>query len=185
MHYNSGFALVAFGVGGKYKFRPARGGYDKFLRFIDIAVSVAAYNYGFLPGPYRGLNIFNGDGLSENGTVKAASDLSVRRGPGLFKFIFHNAVIIWGNSSAFYAHAVSGDGFSGVHGYFIVGLISVFFAQILILQVNIKVRQYKLFFDNGPDNAGHFVSVHFYYRVFYFDFCHIASILHVVFYFTV
>jgi hypothetical protein len=50
--------------------------------------------------------------------------------------------------------------------------ITVFHAQIEILNVDIKVRKNQLFFDEFPDDASHFVAVEFNDGICNFDFFH-------------
>lgn len=48
----------------------------------------------------------------------------------------------------------------------------MFDAQIVIFEVNIQIRQNQPLADEVPDNAGHFIPVHFHNRVFDLDFSH-------------
>ena len=53
----------------------------------------------------------------------------------------------------------------GIDRYLIVGLITMGKAQIIIFGIEVNEGEQKLFFDLLPEDAGHFVAVHFDNRV--------------------
>ena len=52
-------------------------------------------------------------------------------------------------------------------------LVAVFYAEVIIFDVNIQVGKYQFIFYKLPDDAGHFIAVQLYNRVGYFNLlCH-------------
>ena len=82
---------------------------------------------------------------------------------------------IGGDGGAFHADAMLLDGIGRVDGYLIVGRIAVFDREIIIVQINIKIRMNQLFLDQIPDDAGHLIAVEFNDRIGNFYLGHYGS----------
>ena len=52
--------------------------------------------------------------------------------------LFH-ALLVWGDGSTLYTNRVFLDGLGGIEGHLVVGLVTVFQAKIVVLEVNVEV----------------------------------------------
>jgi hypothetical protein len=61
------------------------------------------------------------------------------------------------------------DGFGGVHGDFIVGLVSVLHTEVKVLDVEIEEWVDEFILDLLPEDSGHFITIEFSDGVLNFD----------------
>lgn len=90
---------------------------------------------------------------------------------------FLDSSLIRGDSGTLNSYFVLFDSVSSINGDLVVGLISVFHAQVKILDVNIKEGQDQLFLYIIPNNSSHLITIHFDNRVLYLDLLVFHSIL--------
>lgn len=57
------------------------------------------------------------------------------------------------------ANRVLLDGLGGIEGDLILGLIAILESQIVVLEVDVQVREDELVLDVLPDDAGHLIAV--------------------------
>lgn len=69
------------------------------------------------------------------------------------------ALLIWGNGSALHSDRVFLDGLSSIYCDLIVCLISIWQAQIVVFEVDVKVWVNEFVLDILPDDAGHLIAV--------------------------
>jgi hypothetical protein len=72
---------------------------------------------------------------------------------------FLNTSLIWGNGGTLHSDGVLFDSLSGIEGDLVVCLITVFEAEIVVLEVDIEVWVDELVLDVLPDDAGHLVAI--------------------------
>lgn len=70
-----------------------------------------------------------------------------------------DAGLIRGDSGTLDADRVLLDGLGSIESDFVVGLVSVLEAQVVVLEVDVKVGEDELVLDALPDDAGHLVAV--------------------------
>jgi hypothetical protein len=71
------------------------------------------------------------------------------------------------------------DCFGSFKSYGVIGSVSVFHTQVIILNGDVQEWMDELVFDHFPDNSGHFISVEVDYWVcdFYLGCLHLCEIL--------
>lgn len=87
----------------------------------------------------------------------------------LLQLEFFNTSLIRCNGSALDTDGVLLNSLGSINSDLVVGLIAVFETQIVVLQIDIKVRIDKLVLDSLPDNAGHLIAVEFHDRILNLD----------------
>jgi len=60
----------------------------------------------------------------------------------------------------------------GFDGDLVVGLVAIFDAEVVILQLDVEVRRISFFFDELPNDPGHLVAVEVDHRSLNFDLRH-------------
>ena len=114
-------------------------------------------------------NIADNDWLTEDYSAEDVADCSVRRLPHLLKAKLFNASFIRSNSRALNANAMLLDGFSRINCDLVISCIAMLHAEVVILKIDIEVRQDQLILDELPHNACHLITIELDYRSFYFD----------------
>jgi len=76
-----------------------------------------------------------------------------------------NSGLVRGDGGTFDSDVVLLNGVGSVNCNLIVGSITVFDAQIKILDIDIQKGQDQLFLDHLPDDPGHFISIKFNNRI--------------------
>lgn len=115
-------------------------------------------------------NVLDNDGFSEDGSVKIVSNGSIGRFPHLFEFEFFDSGFVGGDSGALDSDFAFFDGLGGIKGDFVVGFVSIFHAEIKVLDIEVEVGSDKFVFDELPEDSGHLISIKFCDCVFDFDF---------------
>jgi hypothetical protein len=116
----------------------------------------------------------NDDGFTEHNAAQYVADRAVGRFPHVLQFEFFNACFVGRNGGALDGHTVLFGRVGRIDRDLIVSLIALFDAEVIIFEVNIKIRQDQLFANPLPDDAGHLIAVHFNDGCFYLDFCHVC-----------
>jgi hypothetical protein len=55
----------------------------------------------------------------------------------------------------------------------VVGFVTVFDSQIVVFDIYIQVREDEFFFDEFPNDTGHFVAIKLHDGIRYFNFLHV------------
>ena len=98
------------------------------------------------------------------------TDGSIGALPHLLKLKLLDSGFVGGNSGTLNTDLAIFDGPSSVHGDLVISLISVFHAQIEVLDVKIEEGVDEFILDKLPEDTGHFVTVQFGNWVLNFDF---------------
>lgn len=126
---------------------------------VLVTESVSANDDRLGPAGHEARNVFDDDGLAEDGAVKLIADRTIRGFPHLLKVEFLDTSLVRSDRRALDANSAGLDGIGGVKGHLIVRRIAVFHAQIEILDVKVKVRRDKLVLDILPDDTGHLITI--------------------------
>mmetsp|Transcript_58958 Transcript_58958/g.81813 ORF Transcript_58958/g.81813 Transcript_58958/m.81813 type:complete len:351 (-) Transcript_58958:3-1055(-) len=132
---------------------------DEIGGLVLITESVSANNDGLLPAGDVSRDLVDDDGLSEDGAAEVISDGTVGGLPHLLKVEFLDSGLIGGDGGALNTNLAFSNGLSCIHGDLIVGLVSVFHAQIEILDVQVQEGEDKLVLDHLPDDSGHLITI--------------------------
>lgn len=125
-------------------------------------------------GPVRdeARNVFADDRLTEDRAVEDVTDGAIRALPHLLQVEFFHAGFIRRDGRALDADVVFLNGFGRFDGDLVIGLVTVFHAEVVVLDINIEVRSDELLLDECPDDAGHFIAVEFDDWISNFNFLH-------------
>jgi hypothetical protein len=136
-------------------------GHEEVGTVVLISISVPSNDDGLLPGTNQPWYVLDDDRLSEHSTVEVVANCAVRALPHLLEVEFLDTGFVRSDGSALDTHLAFADSFCGLEGDLVVSLITVFNAQIEILDVEVEERMDKLVLDLLPDNTGHFIAVEF------------------------
>ena len=104
-------------------------------------------------------NVADNDGFAEDNATENIADRSIRRLPHTLEIKFFYASLIWGNRCALHADAMLLDCVSAIDCHLIVSGVTMFDAKVVVLEIDIEVRQNQLIFDELLDNSGHLIAV--------------------------
>ena len=146
---------------------------------VLVAVRVTTDDDGLGPPRHQTRHVLNKNRLAKHDAVEDVADGAVRRLPHLFEVEFFDACFVGGDGGALHAHAVLQDGVGRIDGDLITRFVAVFDAQVVVIELDIEIREDQAIFDEGPDDAGHFVAVEVDNRGYDFNlFCHAGTLLH-------
>ncbi len=137
-----------------------------FSRFILLNESsylitkgMSADNNWLFPTWHKQWNSFAYDRFTENCTAQNVSDCSVGTKPHFFQIELFDSFLIGCDGGTFNTNIVLFDGLCRIYGHLIIGLITIWQTQVVILDFQVQVRQDEHFFDFGPNDASHFVTI--------------------------
>ena len=139
---------------------------------ILVAEGVAADDDGLGPAGDQPRDIAADDGLPEDHAAEDVADRAIRRLPHLLQVEFLHPGFVRGDGRALHADAMTLDRLGGFDRDLVVGGVAVLHPQVVVVEVDIQVREDQLVFDPLPDDAGHFVPVQVHDRVGDFDLGH-------------
>ena len=116
---------------------------------------MAADDDGVLPAWYWTGDTSQDDGLAEDGATKDVTDGAVRALPHLLQLELLHSRLIRSDRRTLDAHTVLLDRLRRIERDLVVGLITVRQAQVVVLDVELKVRQNELG-DDGVSMLGVF-----------------------------
>jgi hypothetical protein len=138
---------------------------------------VAADDDRLGPAGHQAGDVRADDRLAEHDAAEDVADGPVGRAPHLLQAELLDAGLVGGDGGALDAHAVLLDGVGGVDGDLVVGGVTGLDRQVVVLQVDVEVRQDQLVLDELPDDAGHLVAVELDDRVLDLDLRHGCAFL--------
>ena len=170
------------------------------LGAVLVAESVTANDDGLLPARYETRDGGNDDRGAENSSssgvwsatflhislrmcaLQVVADGTVGRQPHLLELEFLDALLIGGDGGALDTNRVLLDSLGGIECDLVVGLVAVWQAKIVVLEVNVEVWvdelqcsahvcmslllcRAHLVLDDLPDDSGHLIAVKLHDRV--------------------
>ena len=172
----AGDLLAARVFRGEGNLKGACLGDDKVGGLVLVGVGVSADDDGLFPAWHQSRNLdvarllvwagADDDWLSEDRTAEDVSYGSVWREPHLLQVELLHAGLIWSDGGTLHADTVLPDGVGRVDSDLVVRGVSGFDPEVVVLEVDVEVRQDELLLDVRPDNPRHLVSVQLHDRVF-------------------
>src|SRR5690606_34561094 len=126
---------------------------------VLVAESVAADDDRLGPARHQARHVRADDRLAEDHAAQNVAASAVRRLPHLLQAEFGDARLVRRAGGAFHADAVLLDGVGRVDRDLIVGGVTAFHAEVVIVEFEVQVREDQLVLDHLPDDPGHFVAV--------------------------
>ena len=120
-------------------------------------------------------NVLDDDWFAEYNSTQDVTDSSVRRLPHLLQIEFFNASFVRCDGCALNADAMLLNRTGAIDGDLVVGRISVLNSEVVVLKIDIKIRQDQLLLDEVPDDAGHFIAIELNDGSLYFDLAHLST----------
>ena len=121
---------------------------------------------------HQARNVLTYDRFAEDRAVQNVAQSSVRAAIHTLKAEFLHPSLVRSDGRAFHPDAIQSDGVGRINRHLIIGLIAVFYSQIIIFQIDIEIGKDELFLDETPDNAGHLVPVQLDNRSLDLNLCH-------------
>ena len=112
---------------------------------VLVTEGVSSNDDGLSPSWHESGDVLDNDGFSENSSVQLVSDGAIGGLPHLLEVEFLDSGLIRGNGGALDTNLVLLDGMSCVNGHLIVSLVSVLNAEIVVLNIEIKIWVNVLF----------------------------------------
>ena len=112
---------------------------------VLISVSVSSNDDWSGPSWNVSWDVFDENWLSEHGSTEIVSNGSIWRFPHLLEFELLNSGLIRGNGGALDSNLVLLDGLGSLKSDLVICGISVFDAQVIVLDVDFKVWKDQLF----------------------------------------
>ena len=144
-------------------------------RLVLIGVRVATNHNWLGPTRHQLRNVRHDDRLAENHTAKDVANGAVRTLPHFLESEFLHACFVRCNGRALYRRTVPLRGLGRINRDLITRRITMFHAQVVVIQLNVEIRQDELVLDELPDDARHLVAIHLHYRIYNLDLGHEAS----------
>jgi len=167
-HFERLHLAAVFGREGDGEFTLALG--EEVGGAVLVAEGMAADTDGGRPVGCQAGHVAHHNGLAEHDAFQDVADGAVRRSPHLLEVEFLHPVLVGRDGGALDAHAVLLDSVGRVDGDLVVGFVAVLDTQVVVLNVEVQVRNNELVLDELPDNARHLDAVKLDNGVSYFDF---------------
>ena len=132
------------------KLRLTGAGHLDLRILIHIPVSVTGQGDRLLPVPHTWLDPLDNDGRPEHRAVQSRPDRAVGAFPHLFQVIFCHSGRIGRDRRTFYRHTVLLRSLGAVKRHLVIRLIAVLQSQVVILCLQIDIRQQQLVLDHFP-----------------------------------
>lgn len=154
----------------EYDFKSSRPVDNEISCLVLISESVSSDNNWLFPSWNESGDIFNNDGFSKDGTVQDVSDGSVGAFPHLFEIELLDSGFVRGDGGTFDTNFALFDGVGGIDGDLIVGGVSMFDAEVEVLNIEVEEGEDEFVLDGLPDDPGHLIAVELSNWVFNFNF---------------
>ena len=142
----------------------------KIGRAVLVAKTVTGHHHRLIPMAHQTRHVFTNDRLAENSAIENIADGPVRAFPHLLEIEFLHARFVRRDGGALDGDTVFLRCHRRLDSHLVVGSVAVLHAQVKVLEVDVQVGEDQFFADHLPDDARHFVAVHFNDRVLDFDF---------------
>jgi hypothetical protein len=137
---------------------------------VLVTEGVSTDDDGLFPAGDQAWDVVYDDGFSEDCSVQDVSDCSIWTFPHLLQVEFLDSGFIGSDGGAFDTYFAFFDGISCVDCDLIVGSVSVFHAQVEVIDIEVQEGEDEFVLDGFPDDSGHFITVKFCNWVLYFNF---------------
>ena len=134
-------------------------GHHEVGRAVLVTVRVPADDDRVGPARHEPRDAGHHDRLAEHHAAEDVADRAVRRPPHLLQAELGDAVLVRRDGGALDADAVPLDRVGGVDRHLIVRRVAVLDGQVVVLKVNLEIRQDQLVLDELPDDPRHLVAV--------------------------
>ena len=114
---------------------------DVVLAPVLISVSVPTNNDWLSPAWHESRDVGDDDGLSEDGSIEDVPDGAVGTLPHLLQTELLHSSLIWSDSGALNADLALLNGLGSIDGDLIIGGVSTLHGQVVVLGINIYVRE--------------------------------------------
>ena len=145
----------------KHDFECTRSVYHEVCCFVLIAECVSADHNRLLPAWDQPWDVLDDNWFSEHCSVENVSDCAIGGFPHLLEVEFLDSGFIGSDGGALNSDFAFLNGVGSVNGDLIVGGISVFNAEVKVLDVEVEEGMDEVFFDLLPDDSGHFITIEF------------------------
>ena len=141
---------------------------------ILVTEGVAADDDRLGPARHQTGHVLADDRLAEDHAAEDVADRAVGRLPHLLEPELLDAGLVGRDRRALHADAVLLGRQRRVDGDLVVGGVAVLDAEVVVVELDVEVRQDQLVLDELPDDASHLVAVHLDDRVENLDLGHDA-----------
>mmetsp|Transcript_44767 Transcript_44767/g.143390 ORF Transcript_44767/g.143390 Transcript_44767/m.143390 type:complete len:342 (+) Transcript_44767:1132-2157(+) len=138
---------------------------DQLCGLILVAVRMAADDDRLLPAGHEARDVGADDRGMEHRAIQNVADRAIRTWPHLPQVELKDPSPVWRDRRALDADVVPDDGVGGIAGHLVIGLISVGDAQVVVVDLHVKKREYQLLLDHLPQHACHLVAIKLDYRI--------------------
>ena len=142
---------------------------------VLVAERVTADDDRLGPARHQPRDVRDDDRLAEDDAAEDVADRAVGRLPHLLQAELLDPGLVGRDGRALHADAVLLDGVGGVDRHLVVGGVAVLDAEVVVVQVDVEVREDQLVLDELPDDPGHLVAVELDDRVVDLDLRHGVS----------
>ena len=150
-------AAVGRRVGHRHR---AGAGHLEVGGLVLVAVGVTADDDRLRPARHEAGDVGDDDRLAEDDAAEDVADRAVRRSPHLLQPELLDARLVGRDRGALHADAVLLGGVGGVDRDLVVGGVAVLDAEVVVVELDVEVRQDQLVLDELPDDPRHLVAVH-------------------------
>ena len=127
---------------------------------------------GFSPTWNKLWNITADDRFAEHNATENVTNGAVWRLPHFLQAKFFDASFVRGDGCALHANTMLQNCVRRVNRYLVVCGIAVLHTKVVVLKIDVEVRQDEAVLYELPDDASHLVSVEFNYWIINLDLCH-------------
>ena len=134
---------------------------DKVRGTILITEGMSANDDWLGPSWHESGHVVDNDGLTEDGSIELVTDGSIGRLVHGLEIELLDSGLVRGNGGTLDSNLVLLDCIGSIQSHLVVGCISVLHAEVVVVDLEIQVRQDKRVLDLLPDDSGHLITIHF------------------------
>ena len=142
---------------------------------VLVAERVTSHHNRLCPTRHQTRNVVYDNRLAEDRTTENVANGAVRRLPHFLEAELLHTRLVGGYRGAFDTHMFALDRFCRVDGHLVIRGVAVLDSQVVIVEIDVEIRQYETILDVLPDDACHLVAVELNHLAFDLDFGHAVS----------